>query len=227
MKDLDRDLRKLKDIENIVIPDSLRNKVNETYSKIENKKNVRSNKYAKNILKIACAFMVIILGISFVNPTLAEEVPLLGTVIKVLNDNFGMGVRYTENGLAVNKSFNTKNFKITIEAVDYVNNQILVVYNVEGEKIEEGIYSLFLQAEGDGFTAIEGNAMATGNLKDGIYYGYTSMELKFDNIEDKNEEITLKLKPTYFTYITQVSEGNEEVINSKEISLTIKNKDSR
>lgn len=58
---------------------------------------------------------------AFINPTLAEELPLLGSVVKVLNHDFGINIRYTENRLDVNESFNTENFKITIESVDYVN----------------------------------------------------------------------------------------------------------
>lgn len=86
---------------------------------------------------------------------------------------------------------------------------------------------MFLQAEGEGFTAIQGDAIATGDLKNGIYYGYTSMELKFDEIKDNRKEITLKLTPIYFGYITQLSEGSEEITKNKEINLTIKNKSNR
>ena len=170
---IDKNLKKIKDTENIVIPDSLRNKVNEAYSQIQEKEETVVSKYVKQSLKVACVLIVIIVGINFVNPILAEEVPLFGPVIKVLNENFGLEIRYTENGLVVNESFNTENFKITIETVDYVNEQIFIVYKVEGENLEEGIYSLFLQAEGEGFTATQGDAIATGDLKNSIYYGYT------------------------------------------------------
>ena len=224
---IDKNLKKIKDTENIVIPDSLRNKLNEAYSQIQEKEETVVSKYVKQSLKVACVLIVIIVGINFVNPILAEEVPLFGPVIKVLNENFGLEIRYTENGLVVNESFNTENFKITIETVDYVNEQIFIVYKVEGENLEEGIYSLFLQAEGEGFTAIQGDAIATGDLKNSIYYGYTSMELKFDEIKDNRKEITLKLKPIYFEYITQFSEGSEEIITHKEINLTIENKSNR
>ena len=40
-------------------------------------------------------------------------------------------------------------------------------------------------------------------------------------------KILLKLIPSYFGYITKESEGNEEILNSKEIHLTIRNKDFR
>ena len=53
------------------------------------------------------------------------------------------------------------------------------------------------------------------------------MELKFDEIKDNRKEITLKLKPIYFEYITQFSEGSEEIITHKEINLTIENKSNR
>lgn len=224
---MDKKLKRLKDTENIVIPDSLRNKVNDAYNQIQEKEETLISKYVKQGLKVACVLIVIIVGINFVNPIFAEEVPLFGPVIKVLNENFGLKIRYTENGLVINESFNTENFKITIETVDYINEQIFIVYKVEGENLEEGIYSLFLQAEGEGFTAIQGDAIATGDLKNGIYYGYTSMEVKFDEIKGNRKEITLKLTPIYFDYITKLSEGSEEITTHKEINLTIKNKNNR
>ena len=224
MRDIDSDLRELKYKENIVIPESLRNKVNETYEKIEYDKTSIIKNYAKNGFKVACALIVIIFGINFVNPILAEEVPLLGQVVKVLNDNFGMNIRYTENGLAVNESFNTENFKVTIESVDYENDQIFIFYKVERKNLEEGIYSLFLEVDGEGFTTTQEGAMATGDIQNGVYYGYSSMKVTFDDINEEYEEIELKLTPNYFGYITRDEEGEESIINSKEINLTIRDK---
>ena len=227
MRDIDSDLRELKYKENIVIPESLRNKVNETYEKIEYKDTLKVKNYAKNIFRVACILIIIIFGINFVNPILAEEVPLLGSVVKVLNDAFGMNIRYTENGLAVNESFNTENFKVTIESADYVNDQIFIFYKVERENLKEGIYSLFLDVEGEGFTAIQEGAMATGDIQNGVYYGYSLMKVTFDDINEEYEEIALKLTPNYFGYITRDEEGEESIINSKEISLTIRAKEFR
>ena len=224
MRDIDSDLRELKYKENIVIPESLRNKVNETYEKIEYKDTLKVKNYAKNIFRVACILIIIIFGINFVNPILAEEVPLLGSVVKVLNDAFGMNIRYTENGLAVNESFNTENFKVTIESVDYENDQIFIFYKVERKNLEEGIYSLFLEVDGEGFTTTQEGAMATGDIQNGVYYGYSSMKVTFDDINEEDEEITLKLTPIYFGYITREEEGEESIINSKEINLTIRDK---
>ena len=53
--------------------------------------------------------------------------------------------------------------------------------------------------------------MAIITLKNDAYYGYTSM----------------KLKPTYFGYITKINKVYEEIINHKGINLAIKNKDFR
>lgn len=224
MRDIDSDLRELRYRENIVIPETLRSKVNATYEKLEYDKISIIKNYAKNGFKVACALIVIIFGINFVNPILAEEVPLLGPVVKVLNDNFGMNIRYTENGLAVNESFNTENFKVTIESVDYANDQIFIFYKVERKNLKEGIYSLFLEVNGEGFTSTQEGAMSTGDLQNGVYYGYSSMKVIFDDINEEDEEITLKLTPIYFGYITREEEGEESIINSKEINLTIRDK---
>ena len=46
---MDKNLKKLKDTENIVIPDSLRNKVNEAYSKIQEKEETAISQYVKQV----------------------------------------------------------------------------------------------------------------------------------------------------------------------------------
>ena len=50
---------------------------------------------------------------------------------------------------------------------------------------------MFLEVYGDGFTAVQEGAMAAGDLKYGIYYGYSLMKLEFDNVKNEHEEITL------------------------------------
>ncbi|WP_195989533.1 hypothetical protein [Clostridium sp. D53t1_180928_C8] len=87
-------------------------------------------------------------SINFVNPILVEDIPLIGLVLTVLNNSFGMHIKYPENEIATNKSFDTENFKVTIEAFDYLHNKIFIVYKVEGENLEEEIYSLFLEEGG-------------------------------------------------------------------------------
>ncbi len=66
--------------------------------------------------------------------------------------------------------------------------------------------------------------MSTGDLQNGVYYGYSSMKVIFYDINEEDEEITLKLTPIYFGYITREEEGEESIINSKEINLTIRDK---
>ena len=103
-------------------------------------------------------------------------------------------------------------------------DQIFIFYKVERKNLKEGIYSLFLEVNGEGFTSTQEGAMSTGDLQNGVYYGYSSMKVIFDDINEEDEEITLKLTPIYFGYITREEEGEESIINSKEINLTIRDK---
>ena len=84
MSDIEKDLRNLANAEDIEIPKSLRNKVNHIYKIIE-KENSKKNKIRKSI-RVASGLVVFLLGINFIKPTLAEEIPLVGPVLKVLNE---------------------------------------------------------------------------------------------------------------------------------------------
>ena len=80
MMDLDKNLKRLYNEDDIKIPNSLREKVNKIYEDIESKskKTVR-----KNLLKAAGLFIAILIGVNFVKPSLAEELPIFGPVLKV------------------------------------------------------------------------------------------------------------------------------------------------
>ena len=98
MKDLEKSLKNLYNEDDIKIPNSLRKKVNKIYEDIESKS---KKKVRNNILKVAGLFIALLIGINFVKPSLAEELPIVGPVLKVLNSKWGLGIKYTENGLSV------------------------------------------------------------------------------------------------------------------------------
>lgn len=227
MMDLDKKLRNLSNKDDIKIPNSLREKVNKIYEDIEsrNKKKVR-----KNILKVAGVFIAILIGTNFVKPSLAEELPIFGPVLKVLNNKWGLGIKYTENGLSVKEEFHTENLTINIEAVDFNGENLLIVYKVESKiEIDDPImYSVSIDIRGEDFINKEGIGLDTGGPdEDGVYYGYSIRELIFEKGRDKKEELTVSIFPKSISYFKNDEEVIEEIYDSREINLTIKNKNYR
>lgn len=127
MIDLDKSLNNLYKDNDIEIPTSLRRKLDKVYEEIESKK---KKTIKKNVLKVAGLIIALLIGTNFIKPSLAEELPIFGPVIKVLNNKWGLGIKYTENGLVVKEDFHTENHTLNIEAVDYRGDQVLLVYKI-------------------------------------------------------------------------------------------------
>ena len=227
MMDLDKNLKNLYNEDNIKILNSLREKVNKIYEDIESKS---KKKVRKNLLKAAGLFIAILIGVNFVKPSLAEELPIFGPVLKVLNNKWGLGIKYTENGLSVKEEFNTENHIINIEAVDFDGGNLLIVYKIESKiDMDDPImYSVSIDISGEDFINKEGTGIDTGGPdEDGIYYGYSMRRLSFEKGTDKKEELTVSIFPKSITYFKNDEEVTEEIYDSREIKLTIKNKNYR
>ena len=226
MKDLEKSLKNLYNEDDIKIPNSLRKKVNKIYEDIESKS---KKKARNNILKVAGLFIALLIGINFVKPSLAEELPIVGPVLKVLNNKWGLGIKYTENGLSVKEEFHTENHTVNIEAVDFKGDQLLMTYKVES-KIEFNnlvFYDIKFDINGEGFNVEQGGGLATGGPdEDGIYYGYSVTKLNFENSAYNNEEIVVSIFPKAIDYIDE-EYIIEEINDSRELKLTIKNKNYR
>lgn len=227
MMDLDKKLKNLYNEDDIKIPNSSREKVNKIYEDIKSKS---KKKVRKNILKVAGLFIAILIGTNFVKPSLAEELPIFGPVLKVLNNKWGLGIKYTENGLSVKEEFHTENHIINIEAVDFDGGNLLIVYKIES-KIELNnpiIYSFTMDISGEDFIVEEVSGLDTGGPEDdGLYYGYSLRQLKFEKGMDKKEKLTVSIYPKTINYFKNDEEVIEEIYDSREIKLTIKNKNYR
>ena len=148
----------------------------------------------------------------------------------MLNNKWGLGIKYTENGLSVKEEFHTENHTINIEAVDFKGDKLLIVYKVESKiEIDDPImYSISIDIRGEDFINKEGAGLDTGGPdEDGIYYGYSIRELIFEKGIDKKEELTVSIFPKSISYFKNDEEVIEEIYDSREINLTIKNKNYR
>ena len=220
MMDLDKELKNLYNEDDIKISNSLREKVNKIYEDIEskNKKKVR-----KKLLKVVGLFIAILIGINIAKPSLAEELPIFGPVIKVLNNKWGIGIKYTENGLSVKEEFHTENHIINIEAVDFRGEQLLIVYKIESKiDLDTAIFSgISIDIRGEDFINKEGSGLDTGGPdEDGIYYGYSLRQLSFEKDMNEKEELTVSIYPKSITYFKNDDEVIEEVYDSREITVS-------
>ncbi|VYU46613.1 hypothetical protein [Clostridium tertium] len=225
--DLDKSLKNMYSEDDIKIPNSLREKVDKVYKDIESnsKKKVR-----KNILKAAGLVFVLLIGTNFVKPSIAEEIPIVGPVLKVLNNKWGLGIKYTENGLVVKENFHTENHIINIEAVDFDGDNLLVVYKIESKiKLNNPtIYGFTIDISGEDFNVEGETGLDTGGLdEDGIYYGYSVRQLNFEKGVNNKEELTVNIYPREIINFIADEEVREEIKDPREIKLTIKNKNFR
>ena len=74
----------------------------------------------------------------------------------------------------------------------------------------------------------EGRGLDTGGLdEDGIYYGYSLRELSFEKDMNEKAELTVSIYPKSITYLKNDYEVIEEIYDSRERNLTIKNEKYR
>ena len=104
-----------------------------------------------------------------------------------------------------------------------------MTYKVES-KIEFNnlvFYDIKFDINGEGFNVEQGGGLATGGPdEDGIYYGYSVTKLNFQNSAYNNEEIVVSIFPKAIDYIDE-EYIIEEINDSRELELTIKNKNYR
>lgn len=183
-----------------------------------------SKNIIKNVIKVASIVIIILFSTNFVAPTIAEEIPLLGPVIKMLNDKMGINIRYTDNGLVVKEAVNTENYSVNIETVDFDGEKILIVYKVTGiNKNTTWPCVLDVDITSDSLVVNTEAAIATGAIEDGSYYGYQQYTINFNNGILKEKEIQLNIIPK----ILIAGDDKEKFINASEINLHVKNKNYR
>lgn len=187
---------------------------------------IEENKISKNIIRVsAIAIAIIILfSTNSIAPTIAEEIPLVGPVIKMLNNKVEMNVRYTDNGLVVKETFNTECYSVNIETVDFDGKKILIVYKVVGiNKNTPWPCVLDIDIKSDSLIINKEASMATGGIEEGAYYGYQQYDINFNNEPLKEKEIQLNITPK----ILIAGSDEEEFINEGQINLNVKNKNYR
>ena len=107
--------------------------------------------------------------------------------------------------------------------------KLLIVYKVEPKKdIYEVIsYSLDIEVEGSAFKVKQGDSLSTGRIENNVYYGYSVLEITFEDIYSNNEELKVNILPIGLNITTNNEEIKEKIENGESLSLIIKNKNYR
>ena len=222
MRNIEKELKELIIKEEVFIPDSLRKKVNETYDQLEENKIFKDR--VKSVIKVASLVIIILLSTNFIAPIVAEEIPLVGPVIKMLNNRMEINIRYTDNGLVVKETFNTESYSVNIETVDFDGERILIVYKVDGiKKNTPWPCVLDINIKSDSLIINEEASMATGGIEEGAYYGYQQYDINLNNDFKKQKEIKLNITPK----VLITGSDEEKFRDEDEINLTVKNKNYR
>ncbi|MBC8061699.1 MAG: DUF4179 domain-containing protein [Clostridiaceae bacterium] len=116
------------------------NDIQKSKLKRDLKKNIKTRKFVKSKIAIACASSLIFLvGIGYVNPAFASQIPILNSIIDVLGST-GDYAKYSD---IVNKTvtYNEKSF--TINSVVCFDNNIIIGYTAKSNKKIDSTVPLF------------------------------------------------------------------------------------
>ena len=192
------------------IPESLRKRVNETYDIIYKEKGHKVVKAKYKYLKVASVLIVALLGVNIVMPTLAESIPILGEVFKVLNENLGITTEYSKYGVEVKKSMKIdEDEMLIIKSVAYDGIEVAIFYEVSSLKPLKGDnYYLSAMFGGRNIGGYGGSCWGSKS-NDNLFYGIASYQIDFGGNTLKSPE---KLK----LLIEEVSVDND---NGKRIFM--------
>jgi len=125
------------DFNNIKVPRNIHEYVNKGLDKAESELKLRKKRSIKKNIGIVASIVIVLLTIGIANPALAESIPILKDIFKVLekteNPNMPESnyLEYT-NELAISQEYN--GIKITIEETLYDGESIYVSYKIESEE---------------------------------------------------------------------------------------------
>jgi hypothetical protein len=112
----------------LVLPPNLDNKINYTLNQLPIRKNVYGRIEKTKVAIVACvAFLMFVVGISYVNPTLAAQIPVLNPIVQML----GFRGDYAEYSNIVNKTVTHNGKSFTINSVVCYDNILIIGYTAK------------------------------------------------------------------------------------------------
>ncbi|MCC3868223.1 DUF4179 domain-containing protein [Terrisporobacter mayombei] len=125
-------------IDDNTIPDCVNIKIDEARNLIR-KENIKKKRIKNACLSVA-AVVVIFLGVTILNPTLANKVPFLGNIINTLKEDKVLSEKEpfikninSKNGSALNKKVISKDIGITVQEAYCDGSNIYISYLLESE----------------------------------------------------------------------------------------------
>lgn len=98
------------------------------------KKRVSSKRSNTKRTVAAVAGAVLLLGVFTINPVLAENVPLVGSIIQAINDRHGIYKNYDEYAQVVNKKIGSNGIEFTINDVLCDGCNLIVTYTIKSHR---------------------------------------------------------------------------------------------
>lgn len=161
--------------------------------KIKGKKNWKIIKYSYTAAALA---LVSLIGINTVSPSFAENIPVVGSIIQVLNEKMGIYGDYAEYSQMVDKSVTNKGIGVTINEVMADGSRLIIGYTVKSdEKLEDEEFKDYFSMTSDfeiNGKRIDGGGSGMGNyVDDYTYIGSETVNISLLKIP---EEFKIDLK---------------------------------
>lgn len=110
----------------------------------------KMSKRAKYGLGVACGLMISVLSVGAIgvkNPSFAKDIPVLNSIIKMLNDDNGYEGQYERYAKNIGETQHDKGISITLNEAVYDETGIIITYTIKSDKKLEELGQNFMSNE--------------------------------------------------------------------------------
>ncbi|MGL5087156.1 MAG: DUF4179 domain-containing protein [Clostridium sp.] len=122
------------DFNNIKVPQDIRRYVNEGLDKAEAELKLRKKRNIKRNIGIVASVVITMITIGITNPVLASQIPVIGSVFKIIEKNLIFPGKYSQYATSVNEKVESSGIGITLSEILCDGQSIYVTYKVESEE---------------------------------------------------------------------------------------------
>lgn len=173
--------------------------IKEVNKKANHKKPFRTTKRA---VAAAVAGLALLIGLSTVNPSMAENVPLVAYIIQTVNERYGIDKNYDKFAQVVDQNISSKGVDLTIHDVLCDDSNLLMSYTIKSDKnlreiIESGqvipMMDIMDNMKINGKRLYSGGGLADGLIDDNTYRAVSTTRLNPNEKLPEDFNINLKI----------------------------------
>lgn len=163
--------------------------------KIKRKKRRKTIKYSGIAAALA---LVALIGVNTFSPSFAEDIPVIGSVVQMLNERIGIHGDYEEYSQIVDKSITKKGITVTINEVLADESRLMVGYTIKSDSklnLGDGRFQDYMDLTAD--FKVNGKYLHDGGSGLGQYiddYTYVGSEVANVSLMEIPEEFNVDLK---------------------------------